>query len=893
MRRSLVAALAALALVTGSAASTAEPVPLGPLPRNVLPTHVALELRVDPAQPRFSGETRIDVQVVAPTQTIWMHAKDLAISRAMLTPQNGPPLPLAPTPADSSGVLKLTAAQPIAAGRARIDISYSAPFGQLQGAYRVKPDGREYVLTQMEPSGARFAFPFFDEPAFKQPWDITLIIPNDQQGVSNTRVVRQEAAGPGWKRLVFATTERLPSYLVAFAVGPWGVMDGPDLKPNAVRGRSVKLRGIAAKGQGERMKFALEHTGAIVAAEEAYFGIPYPFDKLDLLAAPDFWAGAMENAGLIVYRDSLMFVDEKSGVHQLRAFWGVHAHELAHQWFGNLVTMPWWDDLWLNEAFATWFGNKIAGQLQPRLHFDRALMEQIFRVMDQDSLASTRRLREPIAEFTDIRSAFDGITYTKGAAILGMFERYLGPDRFRDAIRGYLRSHARGHATSADLIGSIAAISGDATKVKTAFARFTDQPGVPLVHVATACEGPTPVLRVEQRRFLPVGSGVAAGGTWSLPLCVRYGQADGAHEQCALVEGAEATVELKARSCPSWVMPNADGAGYYRFDLAPADQARLEANFDKLSEREQRSYADSVDAAFSAGRLDSQAFLRAAARLALTPDLRTATAPLDRLDWMLRHAARTADEKQRLQQFVARLYGPRLSSLGLLPREGEGDEARLQRTRLVSAMVYTAKDPQIRSRLAAMGGAMLGLVPADGTPADGRLHADAAPADLRRVALSMAIEQGGASEFDALMRHLAQTQDPELRGELLAAASDARQPALLERARALVLRPDVRGNEVDLLMPKERDEPANRQMGRDWLDANFDKVSLKLSGGAWLVHSYSSGMCSAEEADTVKAKFADRMRTIEGGPRAVAQAVERVRLCAALAQAQGPALQLP
>lgn len=888
MRLTFTAAIAALLCL--SHAQAADQVPVGRLPRTVVPDKVAVELKIDPAQTRFSGTVRMHVQVAEATRVVWMHGRDLKISRARIMPRNGANQDFTVAEADVSGVLKLTVPKPIQAGEALIEIVYNAPFGQLQGAYRVKPDGNDYVVTQMEALGARNTFPGFDEPGFKQPWDISLVVPNGQNAVANTRELRSEKAGEGWTRHVFATTENLPSYLIAFAVGPWDIVDGPDLPPNAVRNYPVKLRGIAAKGQGARMKYALANTGVIVAAQEAYFDIPYPFDKLDLVAAPDFSAGAMENAGLIVYRDSLMFADEKSEVRARQGYWGTHSHELAHQWFGDLVTMPWWDDLWLNEAFATWMGNKIVGQLQPGFHTDRGLMESALGAMGEDSLASTRRVHEPINEFTDIESAFDGITYSKGGAVLAMFERYVGEEKFRDAIRAYLRKHARGNATSADLINAIAEVSDDPAGVRAAFNGFIDQPGVPIVHVGAKCDGPKPLLLVEQERYLPVGSVAPKAGEWLLPLCVRYGDKNGLHEQCGLVGGKSATVELQTDACPSFVMPNANGAGYYRFAMSPADQANLEANFDKLNEREQRSFADSVEAAYAAGAIDSRTFLGAAARLANAPVRQTATAPLDTIGWMIQHLARNDAEKQSLRDFVGRIYGPRLARMGTVPKAGESDDDRLLRNSLIATMAGTAKQPALRADLAAKGRAVLGI------GGDGALHLDAIATDQRGLALRMAMEEGDAAVFDVLLAHLSSSQDPVLRGQLLGALGSAKDPALAARARALALEPGkLRRNELRTVIYGGRDDDAARQASRAWLDANFAALEAKVNpGGASLINGYVGGMCSVAEADSVVPKFGQRMSTLEGGPRALAQAVEEVKLCASLKTQQSRAgVQLP
>ena len=289
-------------------------------------------------------------------------------------------------------------------------------------------------------------------------------------------------------------------------------------------------------GRGGELAHALAETPRILAALEAWFGVAYPFDKLDLVAAPDFAFGAMENAGLIVYQERLLLIGEASPTALRQAFFGVHAHELAHQWFGNLVTPPWWDDLWLNEAFATWLATKLTAQLEPAFRAELRALEGVRWAMAEDGLATSRRIAEPIRDFRDVISAFDGVTYQKGGAVLAMFESYLGAERFRGALRAHVRRFAGGNATSADLIDSLAAASDDAPAFRRAFASFLDQPGTPLLDVALACGGARPALRVRQQRALPLGSTAAPAQRWGVPLCVRLGAPGGTSKHCALIE---------------------------------------------------------------------------------------------------------------------------------------------------------------------------------------------------------------------------------------------------------------------------------------------------------------------------------------------------------------------
>ncbi len=875
------ALLAAAGLIPASAAVAVDAVPTGPLPCDVVPTLVHLELRLDPKQARFSGSTRIEATVAKATSTIWMHGRDLAIGKAAAVLADGTRIALSSASADASGVLKLTSTTPIPAGKATIEIAYQAPFGQLQGAYRVKPDGRDYVVTQMEPLGARTAFPGFDEPSFKQPWEITLIVPQDEVAVANTAETKTERLPDGFKKVSFARSEALPSYLIAFAVGPWDVAPGPAIpaNPNAGRSAPIVLRGIAAQGQGKRMAYSLKNTPQIVTALEDYFGTPYPFDKLDNVAAPDFWAGAMENAGLIVYRDTLMFPDETSAVGRRQGFWGVSAHELAHQWFGDLVTMRWWDDLWLNEGFATWMANKIHGQLQPEAHTDRTLLEGALGAMNADSLSTTRRIHEPIRDYTDIQSAFDGITYQKGGATLNMFEQYIGATKFRDGIRSYLRDHARGNATSADLIAAVAKQSDDPQGVSKAFFSFIDQPGVPFAKVDLDCKaGAKPALSVQQQRYLPIGSTAKAEQTWGIPMCVRYGDGGTVRRQCGLVSGKQARLELtEATSCPTWVMPNAHGAGYYRFALTPTLQQSLSGAFASLDEREQRVYADSITAAYNAGELTPTQLVAALPQFASAPVRQTATAGTREIGWMDEHLFANDAARAEFRGRVATIYRPRLQQLGMDFNTDDKDDTRLLRAQMIRFFTNTLRDDTVRSALRTQGRAVLGL------GSDKALKLDAAPRDIRDLALEVAVQDGGVEAFDLAERHLRATQDAELRGQLLGALGSARDPALAARARALVMEPGLlRRNEIADVLEPQTDDAATRTAMRAWLDTNFSDLEARLApAGARLLSAYASGMCSAADAKDLEAKFATRMTSVEGGPRALKQAVESTNLCAA------------
>jgi cytosol alanyl aminopeptidase len=503
LHRSLAVCLLSLCCGAALARTPADAVPTERLPAWAVPEHYALALKVDPAQPEFSGRVRIRVALKQASDHVWLHGKQLQVGAATVTIAGGKPAAARYVQADpQTGVARVEFGKVLQPQTLTLEIAYRAPLNQqLQGLYQVRYQGLAYALTQMEPVSARYAFPGFDEPAFKTPFDLSLTVPDADKALANTAEVSSTPAGKGWKTVRFARTLPLPTYLLAYGVGPWDVVDGAVIAATAQREQATPLRGVTAHGQGARIASALAQTPAIIHALEAYYDYGYPFGKLDLVAAPDFSAGAMENPGFVTFRDWLLLLGPQSPAKDVRASFNVTAHELAHQWTGDTVTMEWWDDLWLNESFASWMQQKITMQLHPeyRAGLDRIAGAQ--HAMDNDSLVSARKIRQPITGNGDIETAFDGITYQKGAAVLGMFESFLGEDTFRAGMRKYIHDHQLGNATANDLIDALAAASGAGADIKAAFHSFLEQPGVPYLRAQLQPGTHGAVLAVQQQRY--------------------------------------------------------------------------------------------------------------------------------------------------------------------------------------------------------------------------------------------------------------------------------------------------------------------------------------------------------------------------------------------------------
>ena len=402
-------------------------------------------------------------------------------------------------------------------------------------------------------------FPCLDEPDNKVPWQLTLDVPEAGGAVWNTPEKSVTPLDPSTKRVEFAVSKPLPTYLLAFGVGPFEIVDAGKSR------HGVPLRVLTLAKRAADAAWAVKTTPIILNALEDWFGTPYPYEKLDQISIPmTVGFGAMENAGLITYTETLMLLDPKSQSKQKQHTWViVAAHEIAHQWFGNLVTMEFWDDIWLNEGFANWVETKVTNQVDARYRDDQTGVGMRNEALAADGLVSARQIRQPIKTVHDIFTAFDGITYNKGASVLAMFESYLGPETFQKGVREYLAAKSWGNATSKDFAAAMSKVSGK--DVDAAFASFLEQPGAPEITGTLDCKGGKSQVTLSQRRYVPPGAPAAEASTpWIVPVCVAYDNAGKRAEACTLLSQPTGTLALETRSCPRWVMPNKQGAGYYR-----------------------------------------------------------------------------------------------------------------------------------------------------------------------------------------------------------------------------------------------------------------------------------------------------------------------------------------
>jgi alanyl aminopeptidase len=861
--------------------------PMTRLPDWAVPEAYDLALKSDPKQADYSGTVTITVDLKQASNYLWLHGKDLKVSSVTVTDAHGKTHAgkydgAVTKDAEQAGVARVDFGATLQPQKIKLTLAFTAPYnGTLQGYYKVVFAGNAYLQTQMEPISARLAFPCFDEPGFKAPLSLTLTIPDADKAVANAAETGSKPAGAGWKTITFAQTKPLPTYLYAWLVGPWDIVTGPTIPPNQWRSTPVPVRGIATKGNGAKMQRALAMVPGIIEHEEAYYGFGYPFGKLDLAALPDFSAGAMENAGLVTFRDWLLLLDKDSAPAAVRSTFNVEAHELAHQWTGDTVTLAWWNDIWLNESFATWMQQKIEGEIHPDWHAHLGRIMGGQGAMQNDSLASARMIRQPITGNGDIETAFDGITYQKGAAVLGMFENFVGPKVFQKGMQAYIKAHAFDNANADDLVNAIATAAGKGEAFRRAFKSFLNQNGVPLVATKLDCNPRgAAALELTQSRYLPLGSAGDPNRLWGVPVCVRFPNG----VQCRMLDTKTASMKVDGGQCPAWYMPNANGDGYYRFEMAKTDRAALNKVIAQRDDGEQLAFADSVNAAFQRGDMDAGEALAAMRELAPSKVRQIALAPLDTVEWIYNHEARTEAQKAAIRDAVAKAYLPRLQALGYQRRAGESADDVLLRTSLANTLGLDFKVPSVRAELLKQGNAAL-KPGKDGLP-----DLMAANPDLLRTALSVAVEENGKPAVDELIAALPKTTDPVRRNAMLGALSHA-QGAEANVVRDFALTPQVKVGEMAMLLRGGRNTVAQRDGLWNWFTTHEKQVVARTGvfSGGYLPRLAAGGGCTDAEAARVEDYFKPRLGQVPGVERGLAQTHESIVLCSALKAHQNPA----
>jgi aminopeptidase N len=855
-------AILALASCAAAPARAVETPDAGRLARDVVPAFESIRLVLDPAQSAYTGTAHVELKVARPTSTFGFHAEGPVLSVLKLRGAAGE-IPLKHI-VGARGLVRAEADRPIAPGAYTLDIDFKAPFDtRAAGLYRASVRGESYAFTQFEADDARKAFPCWDEPSFKFPYQLTVVVPEKDLAVSNTPIESETASG-GQKTIVFKRTPALPSYLLAMAVGPFDTVPMPGL--------SVPGRVVAVKGAGAMAAEAARITPPLVAALERYFGRPYPFEKLDLIAVPEFWPGAMENAGAITFAEGILLVDQAASAQQERLLVEVTAHELAHMWFGDLVTMAWWDDLWLNESFASWMGDKVTQEVAPELEVAVRSAEAAQRAMRVDSQLHTRAIRQPVKVLDNLLQAADALAYDKGEAVLGMFEAWLGPEVFRKGIRDYLAAHEWGNAAASDLWSALSKAAGK--DVGRPMETFLDQAGVPLVSAELVDHGKA--VRLTQRRFANAGV-VAPPTVWQIPVSLKYTDGGEMQRKTVLLTQRTQDFKLDAANPPViWLHPNAGERGYYRWSVArPLLTTMAEQASKRLEPRERVGFVGNLSGLFAGGELHGGDYYRLLGSFARDPEPAVLQATMTALS-DVSIALVTPDLRGAYATYLRKTLGPALERIGPAARPGEPPAVAALRGSLILTLGTQGDDPRIQAYAKELTTAYL----ADSSRVD---------PSLAGSALYVAAAHGDRALFDALRQRFQTTTVPAERRRLLFALGSFQDPALVEEALKYALDPAVRPQEIATIPRSLQFEPSTRTRASRWMLEHYDEIAHRVPEMvvAFIPAEALRQACSAERLAEVRTFFSDPKHGVAGTEKELAKAGEAVQDCIALRAREG------
>ena len=844
------------------------------LPTDAVPSRYKLELTLDPAKTEFSGEVTIELKISKATGIVWLNQSHLSVSAASVD-QSGAKRAAKIVPGGDDYV-GFEFDQPLAVGVARLRVEFTGKVNLKAGAgvFLSKRNDDRYLYTQFEPIDARAAFPCFDEPSFKVPWQLTLHIPTEQTAVSNTSVESERVEG-ALKRVVFRQTTPLPSYLVAFGVGPFEFVDAGKAGRN-----KVPVRIVVPRGDGPRAKYAAQVTAEIITKLEEYFDIPYPFEKADQMSIPISFGGAMENPGLVTYDAGILLAPPQGEdtPQRQRTYAIVAAHELSHQWFGDLVTMAWWNDTWLNESFATFMEQRMVAEWKPE--WQTKVSDQSSRnyAMWIDRLASTRRIDQPIEAKSDIASAFDGITYQKGGAVLNMFERSMGAEKFRQAVRFYLNKHAHANGTAQDFLDALGEMGGP--KVPASFKTFLQQPGSPEIQMSLKCDGTAARIDMQQERFLPLGGTSAEKQSWQVPVCIAYDNGGKRATECTTLEGKTGTVKLKSKSCPAWFLGNADESGYYytRYD-APV-LMKLVENRANLTLAEQAGLFGEVDNVMRAGRLPVSEGLKLAVQLKDEPKRQIAESAVQFAG--VRIAFLPEKLRTKYEQYVRENFGARARKLGWLHKDGEGEDDRLLRPVLTAFVAKDGEDPELIASAKELANNWL----------DTR---QSLPADTFYPIFNAAARNGDVALYEKILKVARSEKDEFFLQALIGALGSFRSKELVERNLKLFLDGSFDVRLSTSLIFGAQGSPEIARLPLEFVKANYDAVVAALptaagSDYAAYLPQTAGFACSSGEAQEVQEFFGPKVAKLNGGPRNLSQLLESIKLCEVRKKVQQPDL---
>ena len=838
------------------------------LPRHVVPTRYELRLEPDLARATFAGKAVVILTVTQPTTVIVMNAVDLMIIEAGIT---GPAVAYRAASIELDEPLQrchLTFAQALAPGEWTLRLTFQGTLNdKLRGFYRSTYKDQSgttqtMAATQFEATDARRAFPCWDEPDFKAVFATTLVIDPGLTAVSNTSVV-SESLEAGKKVLRFADSMKMSTYLVAFIVGQLIATE-----PRFVG--KTPLRLWTVPGKQPLTPFGRDIAEASLAFFENYYGIPYPGDKLDLLAIPDFASGAMENLGAITFRETALLVDQRTGTHgELERVADVVAHENAHMWFGDLVTMSWWNGLWLNEAFATFMEMLAVDAWKPDWKRWDTFGVSRAAAFSVDGLWSTRPIEYPVLAPKDADAMFDVLTYEKGASVLRMLEQHIGPTAFRDGVREYLRAHAYGNADTKDLWVSL----GKSAKqpVPELMDGWIFQPGYPLV--SARLDGVSELV-LTQQRFTYLRTGGSSTQDWQIPVQIRIETKDKAEHRRVLLTEHQTRIPLP--SDVRQVLINEGGHGFFRVQYdAPLLQRLLETGLDRLAPTERFNLVSDAWATTLSGAMPLPDYLRLTRYFTQERDKNVWAVLLDSLSFLNRIIA--ADERPLLEAFVRTLVDPSVRELGWEPRSGENVLLSQLRGELLGASGKLGNDPAIQEQ------ALVRYA---------QYRTDSAAVDPNIVPALVAIlaHTGDEARYEEFSERYKKAATPQEERRYLFSLAAFQSPVLLARTLARTIDGEIRTQDAPFIVSACLGNVYNRELAWNFVKTNWEKMDrlFPKQGVRRMCGGIVSLATSALERD-VQEFFASR--NVELGGKTLEQYLEQLRVAVAFREREGQAIQ--
>ncbi len=852
MKKSLIL-IAALFLATAASAQR--------LPGNVVPHHYAIVMEPDLEHESFKGEETIDVELKERVQAIVLNALTLELHDVKVNDVG------ATVTADPKAeTVTLALASPVGPGKAAIHIAFDGTLKQqLRGFYLSTTQRRKYAVSQFEATDARRAFPCFDEPAMKATFDVRIIAPKGDSAISNMPVVSDKELPDGRHEVSFATTPRISSYLVAMLVGDFQCTNGE------VKG--VPIRVCATPENAALTQFAVQAAKDEITFYESYYGIKYPFTKLDNIGVPDFQAGAMENAGAITYREVALLASAAASSEMKRRIAGTIGHEIAHQWFGDLVTMKWWNDVWLNEGFATFMTPKALAAAHPEWNQDAVTASSTRRSVEIDSMRATRAIRTDAATSAAINELFDGIAYGKTAAVLRMVEHWVGEEPFRAGISTYLKKYSWDNAAGEDFWNTMA--SATKQPVDRVMASFVTQPGVPVITATESCTNDERVVELKQQRFLMAGGsgGQAASPvqSWQIPVCVRT--ADQLTERCTLIEKPAQTITFKG--CKSPLLLNARGTGFYVTQYSKEGLAQLRGHLDQLSAPERIALLGDDWMLVRARRRDigdDLALIEALPSNATRSEILEVAERIDSINDDIVTDAQRGAWRQWVQR-IAKRWQP---EGGWTPKAEESDEQREVRAAVLTMLGNGAEDAETIAKAKEMTAKVL---------EDPR----AFDPTIANAAIRIAARHGDAALFDRVLeaRRNAKTFEGKVRWSFALMAF--RDASLVNRELEFVTGSEVRSQDSPRYLASLLENPVTRAATWDWMRTKWSEVSKRFP--YWALEAAVGGLSSACDAKTLKEMdefFA--ANPAPGAERRIRSAKEAIEICTAYREMQSPAL---